>query len=324
MAFPSIHLSPSGRSVLSFVISAMLLCPAASPQGMPNTAKATNSAKSVRHQGVENNNFLKAGLAFTPPPWPPIDVDAAVVTVNSQVPCPLSSVLQGASQHAVEFAANLDLFTATEVIQSADARKNGGWNHLQTRAFNYMAIVTRPRAGVVYVDESREANAKSTSPPVRTEGLAVTALIFHPHTINNFAMVCEGMGEWHGKSAWMVHFAQRAGIPTNFQAIRINDRFFGVKLKGRAWIAADNYEIEHVDIDLLERIPQIRLLTEHSSIDYGSVGFTKGNLHLWLPQMVDFYLDVGGRHYFNHHRLSNFLLFSVDTKQETQEPRLPE
>lgn len=316
------HVSPAGRIALSFVISTMLLCPFVAAQEMPSAADSSNSTKSAGLAARQNFTARKRRMEFTPPPWPPVDVDAGA-PANSEASCPEAKVLKGASQHAADFSANLDRFTATETIQSADASGNASWGHLQTRTYNYMALVTHPRAGVAYVDESRVASADSTPPSVRTEGLAVTALIFDPQHINEFAMTCEGAGEWHGKPSWTVHFAQKEGIPVDFQVIHADDKRFGVKLKGRAWIAADDFEIEHMDVDLLQQIPEIRLLTEHLSIEYGAVGFTNGSSHLWLPQQADFYLDLGGRHYYNHNELSNFLLFSVGLNQEIKEPKLP-
>jgi hypothetical protein len=294
-----------------------------SAQEMPNPTNPSASAKPAGFPRSHSFKSRKNKVEFTPPPWPPVDVDAADPPANSEVACPQGAVLKGASQHAADFSANLDRFTATEIIQSADASKNGSWNHLQSRTYSYMALVTHPRTGAAYVDESRVASADSMPPSLRTEGLAVTALIFHPEHINEFTMACEGAGEWHGKRSWMVHFAQKDGIPVDFQVIHADDKRFGVKLKGRAWIAANDYEIEHIDVDLLEQIPEIRLLTEHLSIEYGAVGFTNGNSHLWLPQQADFYLDVGGHHYFNHNQLSNFLLFSVGVNQEVKDPKLP-
>jgi hypothetical protein len=316
-----IQLPPFGLSRLCLVLSTLLFCPAVSPQDSPIVSP--NPAKPVSPQGFKSRNFRKAGLEFIPPVWPPTDVDAAEVSVNADVSCPLSKVLQGASKHATEFSANLDRFTATEIIQSVDAQKYGPWEHWQTRKFDYMAIVTHPRAGVAYVEESRVAKGEVSPPKIRTEGLAVTILIFHPQNINDFEMVCEGMTEWHGKPSWTVHFAQKPGIPLNFQMIHADDKRFGVKLKGRAWIDEDNYEIQHIDTDLLEQIPEIQLFTEHVGIDYGSVKFTNRNAYLWLPQQVEFSMELGNRHFYNHHQLTNFVLFSVGVQQDTKEPKLP-
>jgi hypothetical protein len=314
-----------GRSVstASFLLWAILCSPPVLPQQISKNANAANSAESFPHRGAKNQHLAKAALEFTPPAWPPIDIDSAEPALDPEAGCSLPVVLQGASKHATDFSSDLDRFTAIEVIQSVEAKSSGAWDRVQTRTFDYMAIVTRPHAGIAYVDESRIAKGSSEPPAIRTEGLAVTALISHPENIEDFAMICEGMGEWHGKPSWRIRFAQKPERPANFQVIHVDDKRFGVKLKGRAWIAADNYEIEHIDVDLLEPIPQIRLLTEHSSIDYGAVGFTNGSSHLWLPQQADFYMDLNGHHFFNHHQLSNFLLFSVGVKQETQQPKLP-
>lgn len=315
----------SGRlvSITSFLILTLLCGPRVMAQETAENAAAASSEKPFPHPDAKNQNFAKAALEFTPPAWPPTDIDTAEPALNPEAACSLPAVLQGASQHATEFSSDLDRFTAIEVIQSVEAKNSGAWDRVQTRTFDYMAVVTRPRTGVAYVDESRVAKGRSEPPAIRTEGLVVTALIFHPENINDFAMICEGMGEWHGKPSWRIRFAQKQDRPANFQVIHVDDKRFGVKLKGRAWIAADNYEIEHIDVDLLEPIPQIRLLTEHSSIDYGAVGFTNGSSHLWLPQQADFYLDINGHRFFNRHQLSNFLLFSVGVKQETEQPKLP-
>ena len=314
---------PVARSIASLLILMIVCGPRVSSQEASSNAEPTVSAKSFSHRGAEKESFAKAGLEFNPPTWPPVDVDTVELALDPERPCSLPTVLQGASKHATEFSSDLDRFTATEIIQSVEAKNDGAWNRVETRAFDYMAIVTRPRAGVVYVDESRIAKGRSDPPTIRTVGLAVTALIFHPENIDDFSMICEGMGEWHGKPSWRIRFAQKQERPANFQVLHMADKRFGVKLKGRAWIAADNYEIEHIDVDLLETIPQIRLLTEHSSIDYGSVGFTNGSSRLWLPQQADFYLDINGHRFFNHHQLSNFLLFSVGVQQETKQPKMP-
>jgi hypothetical protein len=323
MEISSIQLFPSVRSVLSCLFLTLLICPAVTPQEVANAAESKNSAIFSRYQQVETGDSPKDKSRFAPPAWPPVDVDAAEVAANSQVPCPLPSVLQGASQHAVDFSEDLERFTATEVIQSGEARKNGRWNNFQTQTFKYTAVVTRPRPGIAYVDEGRVAKSDSALPPVQARGLAVTALIFHPQRANDFLFTCEGMGEWHGKPSWLIHFVEKEQVLVDFQVIHIDNNRFGVKLKGRAWIGADDYEIEHIDVDLLQQIPKIRLVTEHTSIEYGSVGFRDGTANLWLPQKADFYLGIGGRHFFIHHELKDYLLFSVDTQQEIHEPRLP-
>jgi hypothetical protein len=131
-------------------------------------------------------------------------------------------------------------------------------------------------------------------------------------------MVCEGLGEWHARPAWLVHFEQHTDKSSIFQEVGVNQRWFEVRLRGRAWIAADNFQIAHLDFDLLKTIPQIRLVTEHMIVDYRAVNFAKRNTQLWLPESIDFYIDIQGHKYLNRHLLNNFFLFSVDASQEDQ------
>ena len=96
---------------------------------------------------------------------------------------------------------------------------------------------------------------------------------------------------------------------------------FDAKLKGRAWIAADTYQVEHLEEDLLEPIPQVGLAKEHIATDYRPVAFPTHKLQFWLPERVDLYVDYRGRHLYQNHRLSDFLLFSVDVEQNIAPPR---
>lgn len=320
MKSSQIHRLRLGSARLNVLILSLVLCV---PLFSQNFSTSDELSKSIHRRNADSGRLQKSYAKFTPPVWPPVDVDAAKLVVETGVACELPKILKAASRHAAEFSADLDRFTATEIIQSADAQKYGDWTHLQARMFDYMALVTHPRSGISYIDESRVEKGLSSPPAIRTEGLAVTALIFHPQNIGGFATECEGLGRWQGKPSWIIHFAQRPDASSDFQVLHVADKRYPVKLKGRAWFAADTYEIEHIDVDLLEPIPQILLSTEHLSIDYGSVAFANGNSHLWLPQQADFYLDIGNRHFFTHHQLSHFLLFSVGVQQDTKQPKLP-
>jgi len=97
---------------------------------------------------------------------------------------------------------------------------------------------------------------------------------------------------------------------------------FPVALRGRAWIAADTYQVVSLETDMVAPIPQIRLKAEHISIDYTPVKFQKGNEELWLPQNAELFFDLAGRRIHRRHHFSNYLLFSVDEKQKIAEPAM--
>jgi hypothetical protein len=96
-----------------------------------------------------------------------------------------------------------------------------------------------------------------------------------------------------------------------------------VKLKGRAWLAADTYQVLHLESDLMEPIPKIRLKSEHLAVDYRPVRFRKGNVQLWLPESADLYIHYKGHRYHHRHSFSDFLLFSVEDTQQISEPVQP-
>ena len=87
-----------------------------------------------------------------------------------------------------------------------------------------------------------------------------------------------------------------------------------MRLRGRAWILADSFQIVHLESDLIDPIPAVQLRREHMSVDYQAVPFPNHKIELWLPQQVDLYYDFRGHMYHHYHSLSEFKLFSVDTK----------
>jgi hypothetical protein len=250
-------------------------------------------------------------------------VDAAVPPVVPGVSCPLEDVLEGARKRVQELLENIDRFTAIEAVDSSEIGKDGRASRSLKYTFDYLGMVSLSRGGDLMFDESRKETGRinPTPIPIRTVGLAVGAAVFHPLRFDDFETTCEGLGQWHAKPGWQLHFAQRWDKPPRFQAIFADDHWFDVKLKGRAWISPETLQIEHIDFDLLEAISRIRLQTEHMSIDYNAVDFPKRKLQLWLPQSVIFYLDIGGHRFINHHELSNYLLFAVETNQEIKLPR---
>ncbi len=98
---------------------------------------------------------------------------------------------------------------------------------------------------------------------------------------------------------------------------------YPVKLKGRAWIAADTYQVIRLETDLLEQIPAIHLFVDHLMIEYRPVQFQKRRVELWLPETAELYFDFKGHRYHRRHSLSDFQLFSVDTSQQIQQPQSP-
>jgi hypothetical protein len=158
---------------------------------------------------------------------------------------------------------------------------------------------------------------------VETRGLPSMALIFHPNNAENFAMSCEGLGQWNGTPAWQVHFRQRPDKPKTIRAYRIgeNGPSYPVALRGRVWIAADSYQIVRMETDLVAALPEIRLFVDHIVVEYGPMRFKNRNVEMWLPQSAELYSDWRGKRMHRRHSFSNYMLFSVDEKQYISEPK---
>lgn len=253
------------------------------------------------------------------------DVDDAVPPVVPGVGCALPVVLQSASDRARELASILPQFTATERVEHREADKVGKWRAPQIVTFKYLAELQEIRPGMLKMEETRDS---ATSPLVFRArwadfGLPAIALVFHPYFVDEYNMSCEGLGEWEGRPAWQVHFQQRPDRAARLRAYTVRNRSFPVRLKGRAWIAADSYQVLHIETDLLEPVPEIRLVKEHLVIDYDPVRFQEKDVELWLPNIADVYMNYQGRVFHRRHSFTDFLLFSVDVSQKISEPKLP-
>ncbi len=305
------------------------LAPAPTPNPPSTIAAAATNDEAPDMPVIQPSNFddspivKSAAQELDPVLWPPANVDAPLPPVVSGVPCSLEKVLKGTRQRVKELLENVDRFTATEAVDYAEIGNDGRATRSLKYNFDYLASYSLARNGDLRFEESRVQIGKGnpTPLPIQTVGLNVGAAVFHPLRIDDFEITCEGLGQWHARPAWLLRFEQRPDRPPRFQAVLSDAKWYDVKLKGRAWISPESSQIEHIDFDLLEAIPPIRLQIEHLSVDYSAVDFPKRRIQLWLPQSASFYIDINGHRSLNRDRLSNYVLFAVDTNQDIQLPR---
>jgi len=188
--------------------------------------------------------------------------------------------------------------------------------------FDYVASIRENKPGIILVDEYRTWHSQVEDFPdhIATRGLPALAFVFHPDIRDNFEMTCEGLGTWNGAPTWLVRFQQREDKPHHTQEYVVNHQVFPVSVKGRAWIAADSFQIVRMESDLVQPIPQILLFSQHWSVDYGPVHFPKQNEELWLPTKAELYFNFMKHRYFRRHSFDHFMLFSVDTVEKRKEP----
>jgi len=261
-----------------------------------------------------------------PSNWLPPDVDERVPPVERDAACALDDVLERAGKRVQEFVSNVDRFTATELLKHESINKWGFANSPETRKFDYVVSVEEIRPGFLGVEEYRTRHGSGDDFPdgVATIGLPALVLIFHPYNAGSFEMTCEGLARWNGALGWQVHFRQRSDKPNTIRSYRIgsNGPSYPVALRGRAWIAADSYQILRLETDLIAPVPEIRLATDRAIIEYGPVHFQQGQVDMWLPQSAELYYDWKGRRSHRRHSFSNYLLFSVGDRQNISAPKI--
>lgn len=265
-------------------------------------------------------NVAAAAPMPAPRGWSPEDVDAVVPPVSHDTPCPLD-VLQKSSQQALQLVDNLQRFSARERIEHIEFGKDGKKRNSSAESLNYVAQIQQNEQAL-WVDEYRtgEKRTESDQPLLTDTGTAAFALIFHPRLVGNFNVRCEGRADVPGGPAWQLHFEESADPNKSFHQIRIKKSVYPLRFKGRAWIAADSYEVMRLQTDLIAPIPQIDLQIEHLDISYAPVRFEKGSLQIWLPETASLYVAYHGHRYARLHNFDRFQLFTISTQQNTKAP----
>ena len=265
-------------------------------------------------------------LLVPPSTWLPPDVDETVPPVEPGVACDLKAVLHSAGKRVEEFVRDVDRFTATESITYQSINKWGLPSPTETFQFDYLVSIQQSGTRLLNVEEYRppRSHAPTHYPDgVKPSGLPALMLIFHPYYSDNFEMTCEGLAHRNSGLAWQVHFRQKTNSPNTIRVYRLsqNGPSHSAALKGRAWIAADSFQIVRLETDLVAPLPQIRLLADHAAVEYGPVKFRAANADMWLPQTAEFYYDWLGRRGHRVQRFTNYMLFSVSDKQHLSTPK---
>ena len=167
-----------------------------------------------------------------------------------------------------EFVDDVSRIAAIEHLLHEQLDEMGDAITKETRTFNYVASFTESKQGSIAVDEYRQEHLGLADFPdqISSSGFATLALVFHPKMRDSFEMVCEGLGELRGQPTWMVHFKQREDRPAQMHDYRVGGELYSLKLKGRAWITADKFQIVRIESELVNPVPQKRM--ESLVVDY--------------------------------------------------------
>lgn len=263
--------------------------------------------------------------ALTTQTWRPPDVDDSRPTIVPDVACPTARVIDESGKRVQELVRDLARFAANEELlhQSIDAF--GFATRTETRKYNYVATVSEYEPGSAFIEEYRSDKPGQGGYPdgIASTGFITLAFVFYPDMQKDFDFNCEGQADWHGEATWLVHFRQRHDRQNRMHSYALGGKAFPVDLKGRAWITSDKFQILHIEADMVKPMPEIQLLSEHQTVEYGPVPFPKKNTTLWLPKTAEIYFDFRKHRYYRRHSFDHYMLFSVDTDEKRKEPVAP-
>jgi tetratricopeptide (TPR) repeat protein len=259
---------------------------------------------------------------FSVKSWKPPGLDDMKPAVAPGVSCPSAQVIEESGRRVQEMVQDVARFAAVEDLFHQSLDRFGVPIRTETRKYNYVASISEPQPGFLNVDEYRADKLGLAGYPdqIASTGFVTLALVFHPDMRDNFDMSCEGLGDWHGQATWLVHFRQREDRPNRMHSYKVGDQNHSVALKGRAWITADKFQIVRMEAEMVKPMPEIQLLSEHQTVEYGPVPFPKKNTTLWLPKNAEIYFDFRKHHYYRRHSFAHYMLYSVDTDEKRKEP----
>ena len=288
----------------------------------PAAAAASEDTGPPKLIGVDPLEALSAPV-LSVKSWQPPGIDDTKLNVAADMACPTGKVIDESGKRVQELVEDVSRFAAVEDLFHQRLDSYGLPIRTETRKFNYVASISEQQPGFLSVDEYRSDKLGLTGYPdeIASSGFAALALVFHPHMRDNFAMKCEGLGDWRGQPTWLVRFEQRDDRPSRIHSYKVGAQVHPVKLKGRAWITANKFQIVRIESELVSPMPEIQLLSEHQVVEYGPVPFARKNTSLWLPKSAEIYFDFRRRRYYRRHSFDHYMLFAVDSDEKRKEPQ---
>jgi|CZKJ01.1.fsa_nt_gi tetratricopeptide (TPR) repeat protein len=285
-------------------------------------AEAKADAGPSKLVGVDPLQALGAPV-FSVKSWQPPGIDDVKLNVAAGTACPTENVIDESGKRVQELVEDVMRFAAVEDLFHQRLDAYGLPTRTETRKFNYVASISEQQPGYISVEEFRadKLELKGYPDEIASTGFAALALVFHPHMRDNFEMKCEGLGDWRGQAAWLVRFEQRDDRPSRIHSYKVGGQVYAVKLKGRAWITADKFQIVRIESELVSPMPEIQLLSEHQVVEYGPIPFARRNTSLWLPKSAEIYFEFRHHRYYRRHSFDHYMLFAVDSDEKRKEPK---
>lgn len=265
---------------------------------------------------------LPSPIRAAPDEWVPPDVDTFRPPVAEGIDCPLGEIVSEAGARVEEFWDNLNQVSATETVQHQTVNRSGTLGYPEIQKYQYVASINRTRGGTVNFDEYRRPtgdafrSARAGSNDISAENTFIHLLVFLPRYVGNFRLTCEGLGTWSGQPAWQIHFEERPDRVNRMNVLILHGKQYSPRVRGRAWILTDSYQVTRLETDLIDPILEARLRLWHQVIEYSPKAVAAGGQEAWLPSTSELYMDFRGHRFYRRHSYNNFHLFLVNVHQE--------
>jgi tetratricopeptide (TPR) repeat protein len=282
----------------------------------PSAAAPSSSVTAIARAAA----LADIGSDLPLPKWAPDDVDQTKPAIAADTTCALPQVLSKTGTAVTELVSNVQNIDASEALRYEQLNELGRPVGSDRRSYDYQVSYVILPSGHLYSNEDRNGSTDPLPGGIKISGLSSMALIFHPAIRDDFQMTCEGLGSWHGGKTWIVYFRQRDGKPRRVSEYSIGGNVYPLSLKGRAWIAADTYQIVHIETDLMKPMPEIRLMLQHISVDYSEISFHTKNERAWLPSTANIYFEFRKQRLHVVDTYSHFRMFNVGSSQVIHNP----
>lgn len=237
----------------------------------------------------------------------------------------LDSILHRVGERVQAFFRDFPNTSSVERIRQERLRGKDKVLHGVDQKFRYLCSEPTTSDSGVGFDEYREAVDPSRTAGdrdlLRTKGFASAPLFFHPLRQPESTFRYLGRQAVDGRETFVVAFAERPQTARIFGGFTANGKFFRTLAQGLAWIDAQTYQIVRMRTDLLAPLPVIRLEKITTQIDFSEVHFKQVRAAVWLPSEVTVTVDWNGRLLRNRHSYSDFMLFTVQTKEKQHAPK---
>ena len=253
--------------------------------------------------------------------WAPPDVDGVRPAIVQGIPCDAAEVLKLTGSRLHTRFEMLGDVAGKVHIEQAVLGLTGRVTPLGQFTVDYLPQVLLLPNGNYAVDEFLTGAIPEPSPASAVaQGRAGLALVFAPAIQPDFTFVCEGLTQWNEHPAWSVHFTERKDRPAHLCAYSGSGRSYPAYIRGRAFVDKPSGELLHIETDLEDPIPELRLEEEHLVVDYMPMNFQSAPEPFYLPSKAELYLHIRGRLYRVREDYKDYVRFSVATHQDIKRP----